>query len=358
MAGKSSIEWTDATWNFIRGCSRVSEGCRNCYAEGIAARFSGKGMAYEGLAEFVNHKPRWTGEISFHEDILLEPLRWKKPQKIFVNSMSDLFHEKVTDEMLDRAFAVMALTPQHTYQILTKRPERMKKFVTNAKWERLRNWMNRGPNGEQVDFGNLSTMAHRSVKGSKWEFFNVKNWPLPNVWLGVSVEDQKTADERIPMLLQTPAAVRWISAEPLLGSIDLGRRSAGSGWDEWLWSGEPKIDWVVVGGESGPKARPMYPAWARSIKDRCVEADIPFFFKQWGEWGIGGSGAILIGNDGPCPHDTYSMCTERDPEHLHTLMSWQGKKAAGRLLDGQEWNQYPLVAAAKPGAGLLASKAN
>jgi protein gp37 len=242
MASKTNIEWTDYNWNFLRGCSRVSEGCRNCYAETIAARFSGfdingKQLPYFGLAEMVNGNPRWTGEISFHEDILLQPLRWTRPRKVFVNSMSDLFHEKVTDEMLDKAFRVMFQASQHTFQILTKRPERMLKYV-----------------GDRWECG----------KGFPWE-------PARNIWLGVSVEDQKTADERIPLLLQTPAAVRWISAEPLLGPIDLNEVEVPAEHDQlrrpWDIEGykfssltaqhEDRfhqapaiIDWVVVGGES------------------------------------------------------------------------------------------------------------
>jgi protein gp37 len=248
MANKTSIEWTDYNWNFLRGCSRVSEGCRNCYAEGVAARFSGAGMPYEGLAKFVDHKPRWTGEISFHEDILLQPLRWKKPRKVFVNSMSDLFHEKVTDEMLDRAFRVMFEAKQHTFQILTKRPERMLKYVS----DRWRYW-----------------------KGKVWE-------PAPNIWLGVSVEDQKTADERIPLLLDTPAAVRWISAEPLLGPLDLihylhTRYLHGGPYHE-----TERLDWIVAGGESGTNARECDMRWIWRIVRQAKAADVPVFVKQLG----------------------------------------------------------------------------
>lgn len=201
MASKTNIEWTatyheDGTvtkgfnWNFLRGCSRVSEGCRNCYAERQAARFAGEGQPYEGLVRSTPGGPKWTGEVVFYEHILLEPLKRKTPTKYFVNSMSDLFHENVTDEMLDKAFAVMALTPQHTYQILTKRPERMRQWFETCKWKNPR---------IELPYA----------------------WPLTNVWFGVSVEDQKTADERIPLLLETPAAVRWVSAEPLLGPIDI-----------------------------------------------------------------------------------------------------------------------------------------
>ncbi len=300
MANKTSIEWTDYNWNFLRGCSRVSEGCRNCYAEGVAARFSGEGQPYEGLAKFVDHKPRWTGEIGFFEDVLLQPLRWTKPRKVFVNSMSDLFHEKVTDEWLDKAFAVMALTPQHTYQILTKRPARMLEYLRDLE-------------SRHTPDGNMSISPQTELTSIALEngFFPkdtltainllTLEWPLPNVWLGVSVEDQKTADERIPLLLQTPAAVRWISAEPLLEDIDLEHRPTGFDvvWFNYLTGrghiqdgrevvdqGVPiqdnKLDWAVVGGESGPNARPCDIAWIRSIVEQCGSANVPVFVKQLG----------------------------------------------------------------------------
>ena len=287
MANKTKIEWTDFNWNFLRGCSRVSEGCRNCYAEGIAARFSGyddkgKELPYFGLAQMVNGKPRWTGEISFHEDVLLQPLRWTKPRKIFVNSTSDLFHEKVTDDILDRAFAVMALTPQHTYQILTKRPERMKKYFDSRAKEKIEIW----PRVIwQLMCGLCSPFCWPDFKDDP-----DSRWPLKNVWIGVSVEDQKTADERIPLLLDTPAAVRWISAEPLLGPVDLAAHLTkfvssgieyGHGFNRTdVGHTKRLLDWIVVGGESGSNARPMHPDWARSIRDQCQAAGVRFFFKQ------------------------------------------------------------------------------
>lgn len=313
MANKTNIEWTDYNWNFLRGCCRVSEGCRNCYAEGIAARFSGPGQPYEGLAVFKDHKARWTGEIGFFEDVLSQPLRWTKPRKVFVNSMSDLFHEKVTDDILDKAFAVMALTPQHTYQILTKRPERMREWFISCKW-------NNPP------------------------FELPYKWPLQNVHLGVSVEDQKTADERIPLLLQTPAALRWLSMEPLLGHVDI---------HEWLpdeWSGvarlespygdPPPINWVVVGGESGPNARPMHPEWVRSIRDQCVAVGVPFFFKQWGEWGDAVKNkvrATIVIEPNGATRPTHNAL----PSPGSVWMCKVGKHNAGRILDGREWNEMP-----------------
>lgn len=279
MAQSTSIEWTDAVWNFVRGCSRVSDGCKNCYAERVAARFAGPGQPYEGLAKFVNHKPRWTGEISFHEDILLAPLKRKKPTTYFVNSMSDLFYEKVKDEWLDKAFAVMALTPQHTYQILTKRPERMREYVeslTQYEFAISQYWL-----GDWVSMG----MDRVSYQGLERVYVNS---PLKNVWLGVSVEDQETADERIPLLLETPAAVRWVSAEPLLGPVDI---------DVWVHHQEPYcsagrcaegrgLDWIVVGGESGPGARPFDIQWARNIIAQCKPVLVPVFVKQLGAYSV------------------------------------------------------------------------
>mgnify|MGYP000879394017 CR=1 FL=1 len=361
MASQTSIEWTatyndDGTvtpgfnWNFLRGCSRVSEGCRHCYAEGVAARFSGPGQPYEGLAKFVDHKPRWTGEILFIEDVLTQPLRWKKPRKIFVNSMSDLFHEKVQDEWLDRAFAVMALTPQHTYQVLTKRPDRMLEwFKSRGEW----------PLMSMLFDGLPYTLGEKAFLRSSYANIGDIPWPLPNVWLGVSVEDQKTADERIPILLETPAAVRWLSMEPLLGPVNLTRihfRNDQGNMEEWdaldahpmpnsvepgspiIGADDPVIDWVVVGGESGPNARPTHPDWIRLIRDQCQTAGVPFFFKQWGEWSpvqyVSDTGKALLKVS--CDGKKETLL---DGVNLKRL----GKKASGRLLDGREWNEYPEV---------------
>jgi len=337
MAGQTNIEWTDFNWNFLRGCSRVSEGCRNCYAESIAARFSQPGQPYEGLAKHVNHEARWTGEISFHENILLEPLKWRKPRRVFVNSMSDLFHEKVKDEWLDKAFAVMALTPQHTYQVLTKRPERMKHYLSMLN---LHNVL------ELAADRLLPGKGHPSIGGQHL----LPALPLPNVHLGVSVEDQKTADERIPLLLQTPAAVRWVSYEPALGQVK---------WTEWEF-----LNQLICGGESGPRARAMHPDWARGARDFCVRNNIPFFFKQWGAWM---PVAEMYSDDGPDKAFEYSdyWVAQMEPNGAIPVMSnpireredqgwceyqpcpgsWfmakVGKKMAGHVLDGVEWSGLP-----------------
>lgn len=248
MSTASSIEWTDATWNPVRGCSLVSAGCQNCYAMKQAHRFSGKGKAYEELTELGPQGPRWTGKITLVPEALEAPLRWKKPRRIFVNSMSDLFHEDVPDSFLAQVGDIIQRAQRlgHTFQILTKRPTRMRDYL--RKHGRM---------------------------------------PLVNAWFGVSVEDQATADERIPILLQTPAAVRFISAEPLLGSVDLLR------WlpirpvtvpakFERVSGTKSEIDWVILGGESGPGARPCDLAWIRSIKEQCQAAQVPVFVKQLG----------------------------------------------------------------------------
>lgn len=333
--GKTKIEWTDATWNPLRGCTRVSEGCRNCYAERVAARFSGPSQPYEGLATMTEHGPRWTGKIRLVHEHLEDPLRWREPRMIFVNSMSDLFHEDVPDRFIDRVFNVMALAQRHTFQVLTKRPDRMAEYTQSR----------------------AELEGHNSFCLSKWSLSHYPRphtWPLPNVWLGTSVENQETADKRIPYLLQTPATVRFLSCEPLLGMVDLSK---------WLLPyhcarcdaaildracpvcgseghRRDRIHLAIVGGESGPGARPMHPDGVRSLRDQCQAAGVPFFFKQWGEWapipnhfvGPQDIGLSLRGDqsDYVSIHDTTGVTMRRI-----------GKKAAGAFLDGREWKEMP-----------------
>lgn len=278
---KSKIEWTDATWNPLRGCSRVSEGCRNCYAERVAARFSSgpyidpsqeadrediPAQPYHGLAKMTPDGPRWTGDVRLVKYKLSDPRRWKRPRRIFVNSMSDLFHEKVPDAWIDQIFAVMALAPQHTFQVLTKRPERMRQYLGSGSYEshrRVQVWNARLP------------MCGKPVPPM--------DWPLKNVWLGVSVENQATADERIPLLIHAPAARRWISYEPALGPVNLNdyllQQIVGGPHDGKLFYG---LNWVVVGGESGPGARPFDVSWAHEIVKSCKAVEVPVFVKQLG----------------------------------------------------------------------------
>jgi protein gp37 len=249
MADKSAIEWTEATWNPVTGCDRVSAGCDHCYALTLAARLKAMGQPkYQHDGD-----PRTSGPgfgVTMHPAELDVPRRWRRPRVIFVNSMSDLFHPQVAPDFVARVFEVMAATPQHTYQVLTKRPKRARQL--------LRGWT-----------------------------------PVPNVWLGVSIEDDRVVD-RADVLREVPVAVRFLSLEPLLGplpSLDL--------------SG---IGWVIVGGESGPEYRPMRKEWVLDLRDRCQAAGVPFFFKQWG---------------GPTP------------------------KSGGRELEERTWDEMPPLASAR-----------
>lgn len=263
----TKIEWADAVWNPTIGCTRVSAGCQNCYAERMANRLAQNPATpeYVGLAE----KGRWTGKVKCLPERLDQPLRWRKPKRIFVNSMSDLFHEDVPCWMVDKVFATMALCPQHTFMVLTKRPDRMAAYMLS--WsligiERMaRELVSGDPHGKLVNPEQVAALVQRD------------DAPLPNVWLGVSVEDQVTADERIPWLLKTPAVVRFVSCEPLLGPVDLYRHSPG-----WLGSHACGISWLITGGETGPGARPAHPDWFRGLRDQCQAASVPFFFKRHG----------------------------------------------------------------------------
>jgi protein gp37 len=302
MSDNSGIEWTDSTWNPVTGCTKVSPGCAYCYAEAVTLRFKRGPVYLPGKAKIV-----------LHPDRLDRPLRWRRPRRIFVDSMSDLFHEDVPDEYIDRVFAVMALADHHVFQVLSKRPERMLEYIEHASYWRIHDAF--------MEVGRAT--GHVTLKDT---------WPLPNVWLGVSVENQYWADRRIPLLLQTPAAVRFLSLEPLLKPVDLGRVDYGwllndtladfkewredvpfglrdnervppgvawlnvltgewfDGWDSG--SDGKKIDWVIVGGESGPKRRPMAIEWVRSLRDECFTAGIPFFYKQPGGLYPGGDATL------------------------------------------------------------------
>jgi len=285
----TGISWTDETWNPVVGCSIVSPACTNCYAMGMAARIermSGGNTHYAGTTKAVNGKPVWTGKLAMAPaHIVTAPLRWKRPRRVFVNSMSDLFHPDMPDEWIDEVFAVMALSPQHTFQILTKRPERMCSYLT-------RDWASAARfHVESLTLPTISKNAGDAQERLRRYTSPGFPHPLENVWLGVTAEDQARADERIPPLLSTPAAVRFVSAEPLLGRLSFR-------WALWhSWSdenGKPRtvnhldglrsLDWVIVGGESGPGARPTHPHWVREIRDQCDEAGVAFHFKQWGEW--------------------------------------------------------------------------
>ena len=258
----TKIQWTERSWNPVRGCSRVSPGCQHCYAERMAAR-NLPGMKSpttgESFAIINGNGPHWTGKVELIPNMLDVPLKRRKPTLWFVNSMSDLFHEDLPDADIDRVRHVMVSCPQHTFQILTKRPARMLEYMRfHERWRSL------SDEGYVREGGTLPQPG--------------PSFPTPNIWLGVSVEDQQRADERIPLLLQTPAAIRFLSVEPLLGPVDLESFPL-----KTLDAGEnPGIDWVIVGGESGPGARPMHIEWPRSIVAQCKAAGVPVFVKQMG----------------------------------------------------------------------------
>ena len=248
---ETSIEWTDVTWNPVAGCTVLTAGCTNCYAMRMAARLDAMGQEkYSGLTRKSGNRAVWTGKIVLDKKSLQIPLTWSKPRKVFVNSMSDLFHPDVPTDFIKRVWAVMRRTPRHTYQILTKRPERMAEVLSNAPFK-----------------------------------------ILPNVWLGTSVEDGRVLS-RLDDLRRVPAAIRFVSLEPLIGSVTLGDLNG--------------IDWAIVGGESGPRSRVMDPKWVDEIQAMCQESGTAFFFKQWG------------GNN---------------------------KKAAGRVLHGRTYDEMPASAA-------------
>lgn len=283
MADKTNISWTDATWNVQVGCSRISEGCRFCFAEGAVARVAAALPSYEGLVKKTSNGPRWTGVVRLFPERLMQPLRWTRPRKIFVNSLSDLFHESVPFRDLCAIFAMMAAAKQHIFQVLTKRPQRALEFfqwldmAVKANLEIFPNDTEAWRRGQILCAAALGYgVPHRvlkkdgvSVKVVGVEVKDSAIWPLPNVHIGVSVENQEAANERIPLLLQIPSAVRWISQEPQIEAVTL---------KPWL----PSLDWIVVGGESGKGARPFHLEWARAVIGECQDAKTPVYLKQLG----------------------------------------------------------------------------
>jgi protein gp37 len=394
--GKTKIEWTGKSWNPLRArrksdgkvghfCVKVSAGCKGCYAERQNG-WTGTHVPYalDKLDQV---------EVYVDAEALQDPLRWRKPTMIFPCSMTDLFADFYTDEMIDQVMAVMALCSGHTFQVLTKRPERMLKYfgskgpdvldVGSREEELVERWgaaasdlldgdCIHGPGKKfRRTIESFISAAHGLSDDDEMLAEDEIKFPLPNVWLGVSVENQAAADERIPLLLKTPAAVRWISAEPLLGPIDLD--SAEANHVHALGCGEPNcscgdrgIDWVVVGGESGARARPMHPEWARSLRNQCKDAGVAFFFKQWGEYAdlsnepagsplmkkstldeiLTPSGTVL-GVGYRTGHKSNGMVEPDWKERGAAWMGKVGKSEAGRLLDGVEWSEYPVQTSAE-----------
>lgn len=332
--GDTAISWTHRpgtrgrTWNPTKGCSRISEGCRHCYAESQAARIvrmnRGKPTVYDDLVKLHRDgyaAARWTGKVILDTETLAAPLKWRWPSTVFVNSMSDLFHESLTNEQIAAVFGVMAACPRHTFQCLTKRAGRMRAWFE---------WI-----AVQPTYLHTIKMSPRLVcRVEADKLINPKmegrplgtepdprGWPLPNVWLGVSVENQDAADERIPLLLQTPAAVRFLSCEPLLGPVELPSH------DQSMGRSHSPLDWIISGCESGPGARPCDIVWLRSLRDQCAAAGVPFFLKQ---------GTTTLGGD----------VADQHANHLG-LCSGQGsrRKPGGVIelpyLDGKQHVEWP-----------------
>lgn len=358
IMGKTDIEWTDRSWNPTVGCSKVSQGCKNCYAMGMSARIANSAFArkkkgkeltdvekaYMAIVKWekveesgsdsdIKALPKWNNEIAVIDSRLEEPLQIQKPQRFFVNSMTDLFHPKIEFSLIDKIFAVMALAEQHQFQILTKRPEIMKEYLND---------------------GHRPSYIREQMIEISGEYIDWINWPIKNVWLGTSVENQKAAKERIPELLSCPAHVRFLSCEPLLGPLDI----------EWFFSDEalfktqghykwirggPGIHQCIVGGESGHNARPMLYEWVKSIQEQCEDWNVPFFFKQWGKYRPANQPAPL---NEIKPDAKGESLTEygRDSDFEIKVVNGKqypfaadGKKANGALLDGEHYREFPKI---------------
>lgn len=364
MGAVTSIEWSDASWTAIRArnlktgkigwhCEHVTTGCEHCYSETLNKVY-GTGLPFKpGHLKDI--------EVFLDEKMLIAPLRWRRPRRVFVCSMTDLFADFVTDEMIDRVFAVMALCPQHTFQVLTKRPERMRDYMTKPHPAEnvAHDWKVR------VSSAIDDLIPIRTPKSIEAKMRVAKLAPLPNVWLGTSCERQQEADERIPVLLDTPAAIRFVSLEPLLGRINLSALRLGTDrpWDALRGRRAepgnddiacPKLDQVIVGGESGKAARPMHPQWARDLRDQCHTLGIPFFFKQHGEWTPVDAINIsrlhaLCGLMGSAPQIERDWVRARDflrkakEVEGTSVLARVGKKLAGRTLDGRTWDEFPEI---------------
>lgn len=311
MSDRTKIEWAEASWNPLRARRIDLEGRDVTDLPGLWSEFD-HCYAADSRAKV---------EPFIDEKTLLQPLKWRKPRRIFVCSMTDLFGAWHTDQMIDRVFAVMARCPQHTFLVLTKRPERMTVWFSTSGHKNLDN--TECTRSESINLNGLVDVE-------------ISKWPLPNVWLGVTAGNQQQADERIPLLLHTPATKHFVSVEPMLGPVDL---------HPYL----PRLNWIIAGGESGHKARPSHPDWFRSLRDQCQAAGVQYFFKQWGEWAPRSHGVDFDKKYQWGTHTGTGFCHSVTPWNGHdddgstgeAVMIRVGKKAAGRKLDGREWNEVP-----------------
>lgn len=344
MAKEHKISWLNMpgfipeTWNPIIGCSKVSPGCDNCYAEKMAIRLAHMPGNIEYSHVIRSNPSKWNGKTAMVENALFKPQLWKKPRMIFVCSMGDLFHESVPFEWIERVYDMMYSNKQHIFIVLTKRPERAYQF-----WQ----WL-------------LNKVAGVSIQ-------DVCSTSKDNIWMGVTAENQEQANKRISILLQIPASKRYVSIEPMLGPIDFydiningefyhALKGFGdiSGGDFGKFNG-PKLDWVICGGESGPHARPMHPEWVKSVRDQCKDAGTPFFFKQWGEWSPRTWGLVQEDHKcekWPCLKVALNGKTGRsgnaddltlDEYSNGNFMQKVGRNKAGNILDFKQYHQWPDI---------------
>ncbi len=323
MGDHCTIEWVvalarqlnaiPASLNPVRGCSRLSEACRNCYAAGIAHRFGHKGNGiWAGLTDLdPDGTPRFNGTLRWVPEVLTTAINAKRSRVYFVCDMSDLFHARVDQDWIDQVFAMMALCRHHRFLLLTKRPDRMRRYLIDPETPRRVAVYADMLGGQSMRAGDLHHAYGPGVDGA------LPRWPLPNVWTGATVSDHAAVAE----LRAVPSVLRFLSVEPMLGPLNL--------------PDPPRIDWVIAGGESGPRARPSHPDWFRSLRNDCVAAGVPFFFKQWGEW--------LPSDDVPSEQQESLELQNRDADVAGVVVFRVGKKAAGRVLDGRTWDEVPEV---------------
>ena len=376
MATTTRMEWADATTNTAVGCSHCSPGCDHCYAEKFAHRLSKNPVATKVYAGVVDERGKWTGKINSNFSEKMYPHRVPgKGKRVFVGSMTDIFHPNYPADNRDELFAsimadcIFSNGHGHTYIVLTKRAQAMAEYFSAGPEVLLRRWGKAGNgwiivgDGESESFEEyaegqtIPQHGHEKYPSLRHEHL----WPLPNLWLGVTVCNQSEADTKIPALLATPAAKRFVSLEPLLGAISLSYLQVGQNddidalrgifhqADHWNpdHDGTPtgsKLDWVIVGGETGPSSRPMHPDWVRSLRDQCQEAAVPFFFKGWGGWKPSPSSRPLSWSTHMICSQTANVVESSHTEKIRNTMwgiSRVGKKRAGRLLDDREWDEVP-----------------
>lgn len=339
MADGTAISWAEATWNVITGCEVLSPGCKRCYAMRLAGGRLKNHWSRQGLTVDTKAGPVWTGEVRYNPEWLDQPLRWSRPRMIFVAAHSDIGHPGILEEWRDCIFAVAALRPDHIFLVLTKRPDVLGAYLAHptTPGRVFAHAMRLG----------VKTRRTRDPNAVHATAQRISNWPLPNVWVGASAEDQPHLDERLPHLLTLPAVLHWLSIEPMLGPVDIGHAVGWRGFSNGFDPLEQRISWVIAGGESQDSDRPIDPRWVRSLRDQCQAAGIAFHFKQWGDWR-------------PLETTDRNIAARLEPSIRSRLetngipvseidMIKVGAAAAGRMLDGRIWDEFPHTRATLEG---------